>query len=74
MGQKVCNRPRAAGRAATVSALSVEAVAVVLTSAKMCFDIGVVTCGPNEALIISGVFYGSRGAIQYTSKTSQKSS
>lgn len=56
----MCNRPRAAGRAATVSALSVEAVAVVLTSAKMCFDIGVVTCGPNEALIISGVFYGSR--------------
>ena len=26
----------------------------------MCFDIGVVTCGPNEALIISGVFYGNR--------------
>lgn len=24
----------------------------------MCGDIGVVTCGPNEALIISGVFYG----------------
>jgi len=24
----------------------------------MCFDIRVVTCGPNEALIISGVFYG----------------
>ena len=26
----------------------------------MCFDIGVVTCGPNGALIISGVFYGNR--------------
>ena len=26
----------------------------------MCFDIGVVTCGPNEALVISGVFYGNR--------------
>jgi len=25
---------------------------------KMCFDLRVVTCGPNEALIISGVFYG----------------
>jgi len=24
----------------------------------MCFDLRVVTCGPNEALIISGVFYG----------------
>ena len=24
----------------------------------MCLDIGVVTCGPNEALVISGVFYG----------------
>jgi len=24
----------------------------------MCFDIGIVTCGPNEALIISGVCYG----------------
>ena len=29
----------------------------------MCFDIGVVTCGPNEALVISGVFYGSRPCI-----------
>ncbi len=27
----------------------------------MCFKIGVVTCGPNEALIISGVFYESNG-------------
>ncbi len=26
----------------------------------MCFDIGVVTCGPNEALVISGLFYGNR--------------
>jgi flotillin len=24
----------------------------------MCFDMGVVTCGPNEALIISGMFFG----------------
>ena len=24
----------------------------------MCFDVGVVTCGPNEALVISGLFYG----------------
>ena len=24
----------------------------------MCFDIGVVTCGPNEALVISGLFNG----------------
>jgi len=24
----------------------------------MCFDIGVVTCGPNEALVISGMFQG----------------
>jgi hypothetical protein len=22
----------------------------------MCFDIGVVVCGPNEALVISGMF------------------
>ncbi len=29
----------------------------------MCFDIGVVTCGPNEALVISGVFYGTRPCI-----------
>jgi len=26
----------------------------------MCFDIGIVTCGPNEALIISGVCYGGQ--------------
>jgi len=26
----------------------------------MCFDIGIVTCGPNEALIISGMFQGSK--------------
>lgn len=24
----------------------------------MCFNVGVVTCGPNEAVIISGVFHG----------------
>lgn len=29
----------------------------------MCFDVGVVTCGPNEALIISGVFYGNEPCI-----------
>ena len=29
----------------------------------MCFDIRVVTCGPNEALIISGVFYGREPAM-----------
>ena len=28
-----------------------------------CFDIGVVTCGPNEALVISGMFYGSKPNI-----------
>jgi len=26
----------------------------------MCFDIGVVTCGPNEALVISGMFQGGQ--------------
>ena len=26
----------------------------------MCFDIGIVTCGPNESLIISGVGYGNK--------------
>ena len=25
---------------------------------KMCFDIGIVTCGPNEALVVSGMGYG----------------
>ena len=25
----------------------------------MCFDIGVVVCGPNEALVISGMFQAS---------------
>jgi len=29
----------------------------------MCFDIKVVTCGPNEALIISGVFYGNEPSM-----------
>ena len=29
----------------------------------MCFDIGVVHCGPSEALIISGVGYGNQPAI-----------
>ena len=27
---------------------------------KMCLDIGIVTCGPNEALVISGVGYGNK--------------
>ena len=26
-----------------------------LVTRKMCFDIGIVTCGPNEALVISGM-------------------
>ena len=25
---------------------------------KMCFDIGIVTCGPNESLVVSGMGYG----------------
>ena len=29
----------------------------------MCFDIGVVTCGPSEAIIISGVCYGDQPCI-----------
>ena len=29
----------------------------------MCFDIGIVTCGPNEAIIISGLFYGNEPGI-----------
>ena len=29
----------------------------------MCFDIGVVHCGPSEALIISGVCYGDQPCI-----------
>ena len=29
----------------------------------MCFDIGIVTCGPNEALVISGVGYGDEPGI-----------
>ena len=29
-------------------------------SVNMCFDIGVVVCGPNEALVISGMFQASR--------------
>ena len=24
----------------------------------MCFDIGIVTCGPNESLVVSGMGYG----------------
>merc|ERR1711971_573129 len=29
-----------------------------LCNCKMCFDIGIATCGPNEALVISGMFQG----------------
>ena len=29
----------------------------------MCLDIGIVTCGPNEALIISGLFQGAEGTL-----------
>ena len=29
----------------------------------MCFDIGIVTCGPTEAIVISGVFYGDEPEI-----------
>merc|ERR1711971_918566 len=29
-----------------------------LCKCKMCFDIGIATCGPNEALVISGMFQG----------------
>ena len=27
--------------------------------AEMCFDVGIVVCGPNEALVISGMCYVS---------------
>merc|ERR1712038_1443617 len=30
------------------------------TTDNMCFDIGIVTCGPNEALVISGMFQGGK--------------
>merc|ERR1712179_767528 len=30
------------------------------TEVTMCFDIGIVTCGPNEALVISGMFQGGK--------------
>ena len=29
----------------------------------MCLNIGIVTCGPNEALIISGLFQGADGSL-----------
>ena len=29
----------------------------------MCLNIGIVTCGPNEALIISGLFQGKEGSL-----------
>merc|ERR1712244_213786 len=31
-----------------------------LVTRKMCFDIGIVTCGPNEALVISGMCQGGK--------------
>merc|ERR1711971_50993 len=31
-----------------------------LCKCKMCFDIGIATCGPNEALVISGMFQGGK--------------
>merc|ERR1712181_104142 len=31
-----------------------------LSNCKMCFDIGIATCGPNEALVISGMFQGGK--------------
>jgi len=30
---------------------------------KMCLDIGIVVCGPNEALVISGMFQGDRPSL-----------
>ena len=29
----------------------------------MCFDVGFVTCGPNEAMVISGLFHSSPSII-----------
>ena len=29
----------------------------------MCFDMGIVTCGPNEALVISGMFQGNTPSL-----------
>ena len=29
----------------------------------MCFDIGIVVCGPNEALVISGMFQGNTPSL-----------
>ena len=29
----------------------------------MCFDLGIVTCGPNEALVISGMFQGDNPSL-----------
>ncbi len=30
-----------------------------VSTSEMCFDIGIEVCGPNEALVISGLFYVS---------------
>jgi len=30
----------------------------------MCFDIGIVTCGPNEALVVSGMGYGEQVEVE----------
>ena len=32
-------------------------------SSSCMFDIGIATCGPNEAMFISGVFYGPKPTI-----------
>merc|ERR1712165_598335 len=33
------------------------------TTDNMCFDIGIVTCGPNEALVISGMCQGGKSSF-----------
>ena len=35
----------------------------ILTILTMCFDLGIVTCGPNEALVISGMFQGNTPSL-----------
>merc|ERR1712215_358581 len=30
-----------------------------LATRRMCFNVGIITCGPNEALVISGMFQGN---------------